>query len=201
MVRLNSDWLGIAEGSLIGIKTTDLRSDDLKSKIKVLFAPDEINTIESVSSTKDHLLVSILRNVTGKILYYSLKDTELGKEWVPDEITLPEFGSVGVLTVNHKGNNLMVWFSDFLTPTKLFYFSDPSAEPKEIKSLLRNLTQVVSKLTSTTPYPKTAPAFLILLSRPKISHSMEPTQPCSMVTADSGLRRRHGTPVRPGICG
>ena len=135
MVRLHSDWLGIAEGSLIAIKTTDLRADDLKSKIQILFAPDEKSTIKSVTSTKDHLLVTLLRNVTGKILYYSLKDTELGKEWVPDEIALPEFGSVGVQATNIKGNNMMVWFEDFLYPTKLFYFPDPSAEPQEIKSL------------------------------------------------------------------
>ncbi len=135
MARLHSDWLGIAEGSLIAIKTTDFRSDDLKSKIQVLYTPNEKSTVKSVTSTKDHLLVNLLENVTGKILYYSLKDTELGKEWVPDEIALPKFGSVGIQATSFKGNNMMVWFEDFLNPTKLFYFSDPSAEPQEVKSL------------------------------------------------------------------
>lgn len=135
LVQLHSDWLGIAQGSLIAIKTTDLKADDLKSKIKVIYNPDEKSTVESVSATEDYLLISILNNVAGKVLYYSLDDTELGREWVSGEIALPEFGSVGFTSTSPYSNKLMVWFEDFLSPTKLYFLSDPKAIPKEIKSL------------------------------------------------------------------
>lgn len=135
VIQLQSDWLEIAEGSLIAIKTTDLMADDLKSKIKVLYKPDEKSTVKAVSATEDYLLVSILNNVIGTVLYYSFEDNELGGEWVTGEIALPDFGSVGVKAFSPYSNKLMVWFTSYLSPTKLYLLDNPKAMPKEIKSL------------------------------------------------------------------
>ncbi len=135
VAMLHSGWLGIAEGSLIAIKITDLTAEDLRSKIDVIFAPDDVSTIESVSATKDYLIISILRNVSGKLLYYTPRDTQAGHEWISGEIALPELASVGVFSTSHYSNSMMVWYEDFLTPTSVSFLPDPTAVPKEIKSL------------------------------------------------------------------
>ena len=134
-ILLYSDWLGFPEGSLIAIKLKDLKSDDLKSKVELIFGPDEKSTIRGVYATKDYLIVSILKNVRGKLIYYSLEGPEGNTKWTAGEINLPDFGSVGVISHNNFNNVLMVSFEDFLTPTKLYLMENPKAKPEEIKSL------------------------------------------------------------------
>jgi prolyl oligopeptidase len=135
VVKLHSDWLGIAEGSVIAVKTTDLSADDIRSKIDVIFTPDETTTAEYVTVTKDYMIVSILENVSGKILYYVPPDTQTGNEWTSKEIALPGLATVGVFSTSAYTNNLMVWYEDFLNPTSVSLLSDPGGTPKEIKSL------------------------------------------------------------------
>ncbi len=132
---LYSDWLGIPEGSVVALKTADFGSADLKSKVEVLFEPDDKSTVQSIGATKDYLLLSILRNVRGRILYLSLNESAGASKWTTGELKLPDLGTVGLSAYNAFGNSLMASFQDFLTPTKLYYLTDPAAAPEEIKSL------------------------------------------------------------------
>jgi prolyl oligopeptidase len=133
IARLYSDWLGFSEGSIVALKLTDLKTSDLKSKVELLYKPDEKSTVTGVAATKDYLLVSILKNVKGRILYISLSDSGVSR-WPIGEVNLPEYGSVSVVTADDYSNVFMVSFQDFLTPTKLYLVDGPIATPKEIKS-------------------------------------------------------------------
>lgn len=135
IVQLYSDWLGFPEGSLVAVKIADLQSKDLRSKVEVLFQPDERTTVNGVYATKDYILVSILKNVRGKVLYYALEDSAGNFKWPNGEINLPDFGSVSVNSYNAFSNVVMISFQDFLAPTKLYILADPKATPREIKTL------------------------------------------------------------------
>ncbi len=143
IAMLYSDWLGVPEGSVIALKIADIKSANLVSKVEVIFKPAEKNTVTGISMTKDYLLVSILRNVRGRILYYTVEDSGLyfhsetltNNVWISGEIDLPEYGSVGVATAGDFSNMIMVTFQDYLSPTRLYLLDDPKSQPKEIKAL------------------------------------------------------------------
>jgi prolyl oligopeptidase len=133
IATLHSDWLGVPEGSVIALRKSELAATDLDSKIEVLFQPDSTSTVTAVSATRDHVLVSILRNVKGAILCLSLSD-ENGP-WTTHELALPSTGAVEIDSVDEFSNVFMVTFKDFITPTQLLEFTDPTASPVELKSL------------------------------------------------------------------
>ncbi len=135
LVQLNSDWFDIPEGSLAAVKIADLRSPNLKSKIEIIFKPDEKSTINSVSTVKDYIIVSILQNVRGKVLYYALDDSNGVDKWIRGEINLPDLGKVKVHSSDDFNNTLMISYENFLNPTKLYLFENPQAAPEEIKAL------------------------------------------------------------------
>ncbi|MEE9554347.1 MAG: prolyl oligopeptidase family serine peptidase [candidate division Zixibacteria bacterium] len=134
IVLLHSDWLGIPEGALIALNIKDLESDNLESKIRILFQPDDKSTVRRINATKDYIIVSILENVTGKALYYTLAGSPNRPEWIRGEIDLPEFGTISVKSHNYYDNTLLISYAGFLTPTKLYFLENPTAEPKAIKS-------------------------------------------------------------------
>ncbi len=135
VAKLNSDWLNFAEGSIIVIKIADLQASDLKSRVQLLYKPDEKSTVTGVASSKDYLIVGTLRNVRGKILYWQVDAGASVSAWKSGELHLPEYGSIGVTTADDYSNRFMVSFEDFLTPTQLYFFEDPAADPKMIKTL------------------------------------------------------------------
>jgi prolyl oligopeptidase len=134
IATLNSDWLGFSEGSVVILKIADLKVSDLKSRVQLLYKPDEKCTVTGVSATKDYLLVTILRNVRGRILHFSLNDSSEVPQWTTGELDLPEYGTVSVVTSDDFSNTIMVSFQDFLTPNKLYLMESPNSKPREIKS-------------------------------------------------------------------
>ncbi len=135
LITLNSDWLGIPEGSLVALKIGDVKADDLKSKIEVVFSPDEKSVMTGMKVAKDYVIVNILDNVRSKSLYYWPEETDGTVIWKHGQLKLPDMGDISIKSSSPFSNKLMASYSDFLTPTKLFLFDEPSSDPREIKSL------------------------------------------------------------------
>lgn len=135
VVYLHSDWLGFKEGTLLALKKEDLGAADIESKIQVIFTPDEKNTLREVYLMKDFLLLSVLENVVGKILYYELDTSGGADEWVSGEIKLPGAGTVSVTSSSAFDNNILLSHHGFISPSKLFYLADAKQIPQEIKAL------------------------------------------------------------------
>ncbi len=164
IVHLHSDWLDIPEGAILAVKISDLQSNDLKSKIKVLYEPDATSTVTDVSATKDYIIVSILENVRGKALYFTLPDSLGTPEWTHGELSLPEMGSIQIRSADAFSNTVMIAFEDFITPPQLYLFTDPKATPRQIKSMpemfdARNLN--TTQLTATSEDGTVIPYFLV----------------------------------------
>ncbi|MCX6827271.1 MAG: prolyl oligopeptidase family serine peptidase [candidate division Zixibacteria bacterium] len=135
LARLNSEWLGLPEGSLVALKIADLQSPDLQSKIDVIFKPDDKSVIGYVICIKDYILVTVLENVRAKALYYWPDESGGADQWNHGHINLPDMGSIGITSADDFSNTLMLSYDDFLTPTKLYLLDNPGATPREIKSL------------------------------------------------------------------
>ena len=135
LVQLNSDWLGIQQGSLVALKIADLQSPDLASKVETIYVPDSSSTVNDVSVTADYVIVNILKNVRGKLLYFTLDSTGGHDTWNHGEVAAPDMGTIGITSSSNFNNTLMFYYAGFLTPNKLYLCDDPKSTPKEIKSL------------------------------------------------------------------
>jgi len=135
IAELYSDWLGIPEGTLIALKMADFNSPDLRSRIEIVFSPDEKTSLSGVTATKDYLVLNLLQNVRGKIIYLQPQTKDGKNVWTGGELALPPFGTVSVSAADAFTNAVMVSFQDFLTPAKLYYFADPKSAPTVIKTL------------------------------------------------------------------
>ena len=165
VVRLFSDWLSYNEGSLIAFKIADIESENLESRIELVYSPDNKSTIRGVSAIKDYLVVSTLNNVTARIIYFALSDNPSEKpSWIKGEMDLPDFGSIHIKATSSYDNTLMVTFADFLTPTTLYLLDDPTAKPKEVKSLPKKFDASglkISQMEATSKDGTIIPYFLV----------------------------------------
>jgi len=135
IATLNSEWLGIGEGTLIALKMSDFNAPDLRSKIEIVFSPDEKTFLSGVTATKDYLVLNLLENVRGKLIYLQPQVQDGKNVWTGGEMDLPDYGTIRVSSADAFHNALMVNFQDFLTPSKLYYFTDPKSQAEEIKTL------------------------------------------------------------------
>jgi prolyl oligopeptidase len=95
----------------------------------VLFQPEARVALDGVSSTLNHLLLTTLDNVRGRL--YRLTPGPDG--WAREEIPLPGLGSVGVGSTSEVDDTFFFTYTDFLTPSSL-YLVRPGAAPQQVKT-------------------------------------------------------------------
>jgi len=95
----------------------------------VLFEPSDRVSLGSVRSTRNHLLLTTLDNVRGRL--YRLTPGEEG--WKREEIALPGLGTVGIGSTSDVDDTFFFTYTDFLTPSSL-YLVRPGQEPEGIKT-------------------------------------------------------------------
>ncbi len=95
----------------------------------VLFQPEARVALDGISTTLNHLLLTTLDNVRGRL--YRLTPGKDG--WAREEIPLPGLGVVGVGSTSDVDDTFFFTYNDFLTPSSL-YLVRPGAAPERIKS-------------------------------------------------------------------
>ena len=91
----------------------------------VLFSPGERVSLDGVRTTRNHLLLSTLDNVSGRL--YRL--TPAAGEWTREEIELPGLGTVGIGSTSDVDDTFFFTYTDFLTPSSL-YLVRPGQQPR-----------------------------------------------------------------------
>jgi prolyl oligopeptidase len=86
----------------------------------VLFEPEERIALGSVTNTQNHLLVTTLDNVRGKLYKY----TPAGSDWKREEVTLPGMGTVFTTGTSDATDTFFIGYTDFLTPSSLYVLPD-----------------------------------------------------------------------------
>jgi prolyl oligopeptidase len=131
VLSLRSDWqTGGRTYPQDALLTIDL-DDFLQGSrdFDVLFEPSERISLRSVSNTRNHLLVSTLDNVRGR-LYRFVPEKD---NWRKEEIGLPGLGTVGIGSASEIDDTFFFTYTDFTTPSSLYLVRDGAA-PKSVKS-------------------------------------------------------------------
>lgn len=122
LISLRTDWnVGGTTYPADALLAMDLK-DFLKGDrdFQVLFQPEERVALGGVSWTLNHLLVSTMDNVKGKLYRYILK----GDKWTKEEIELPGLGTVGIAGTSDINDSFFISYTDFLTPSSLYLVQD-----------------------------------------------------------------------------
>jgi prolyl oligopeptidase len=113
ILTLKSDWdvrgQTYKAGSLVSLPLFE------NGQPKLIFAPNEKQSIVSVEQTKDALLISYLDTVQGKIARANLQ----GDEWKFEPLPFPDKGDLSLNSVDGFGDLIVVGFESFLTPSSL----------------------------------------------------------------------------------
>ena len=131
LIALRSDWTvgdtTYPQDALLAIDVDAFLKGD--RSFETLFEPSERVSLGSVSNTLNHLLMSTLDNVRGRL--YRLTPGEDG--WTKEEIQLPGMGTVGIGSSGDFDDSFFFTYTDFLTPSSLYLVRD-GEEPQKVKT-------------------------------------------------------------------
>jgi prolyl oligopeptidase len=120
IVSLRSDWtLGdatFASGSVVGVNLADLVNGTPGASLQVVYAPDAVSSVQSVTVAQDRIYIALLSNVTGRLL----TALPTGAGWALSEVALPENGTLKVRAADDAVNDVFVSFESYLQPETLY---------------------------------------------------------------------------------
>ena len=132
ILKLQTDWevggTTFRAGSAISIGMQDFL--DGHRTFTLLHEPGDRETIEYFVCGKDYVYFTTLENVRGRIYRCSFSDGS----WEKTPFELPSLGSVDIVSNDEKSNRMFITYTDFLTPTTLYYYDpDESEEIREVR--------------------------------------------------------------------
>ena len=133
LVHLKSDWaIGgttLRQGSLISIDYDQFLMGE--RSFAVIFEPDERSSLEEVATTRNALLLLKLTNVVSELFRYTLQDGR----WISEKVAAPDLGSISLAATDHLSDHYFFTFTNYLTPTSLYYVPANGKKIDKVKSL------------------------------------------------------------------
>lgn len=135
LLTLREDWApapGVAfkGGSLVSYDLAEWKRDPLSAKPSLVFAPNARQTLGSVATTRNKMLLTILDNVRGKAFAYDYS----GGAWKISPIDLPQNATLGIAAASDEDDRAMFTVTDYLTPTTLSLYDGATGKMVPLKS-------------------------------------------------------------------
>ncbi len=131
LLSLRSDWtVGGATYPQDALLAIDLDRFLAGARdFEVLFEPGPRVSFGGVRTTQNHLLMTTLDNVRGRLYRLTPGDGT----WQREEIAMPGLGTVGMGATSDEHDTFFFTYTDYLTPSSLFLVRE-GAEPEKIKT-------------------------------------------------------------------
>jgi prolyl oligopeptidase len=125
---------------------------------QVVVQPGERASIQSISTTRDYLLVGMLNNVRGELRQYALRDGR----WTGETVPVQGIGSVDVSETSTDHNRYFFTFTSFTQPTTL-YLSDEGRvrEVRRLPAMFDAAGMVVEQFEATSRDGTRIPYFVV----------------------------------------
>lgn len=114
ILQLRADWMVSGQTFKAGSLVALAMGRDVP--VQLVFAPTARQSIESVGQVKEALVVSYLDSVQGRVA----RVLNRGQSWFKEEIPLPGVGSLDLSSTNPFGDEVLLNYRGFLTPTTIF---------------------------------------------------------------------------------
>ena len=122
-----------SQGALLGIDAAAFRATGELPRIETVYTPDERTSIEGVAVSRSGLYVTLLQNVKGRLLRFSV-DADSGK-WSAEPLPLPPNGTVSLSAANPHSETVLVNYEDHITPDRLSEYDAGANALTLLKSL------------------------------------------------------------------
>ena len=120
LVTINEDWTTggttYKQGSLLGLKLSDLKADPAHLKPEIIFAPSATEFMDGISTTKDRLLLTTLNHVQGKAYIYA----PTADGWTRTALPLAENVTVSITDTSATSDTFFLSVTGFLTPSSIY---------------------------------------------------------------------------------
>ncbi len=116
-------------GSFIAVKYSELLKGN--TPYKLIFTPNQSQSINGVDMTRDYVYVNLLDNVRSRVMRWDLKDGS----WTAKDLPLEATGSIALLSGDDESNRMLIGYEGFLSPNSLFSFDGETFEKKLITQL------------------------------------------------------------------
>jgi len=133
VVSLEQDWpaAGFKEGDLVDFDFAAVKAAPGKLSGSLVLRPTERQSIETVATTRDRLVVALYENVKGQVLSYA----RTPKGWTPTKLALPGDSSIGISSAADRDNRLILSVQNQLTPTSQWIADAAGGAPQKLRSL------------------------------------------------------------------
>ena len=134
IVKLDEDWKvggGFTQGSVVSMPLAGTLADPAHLHPSLVYAPGPRDTVETISETKNQLLIDGFHNVRGVLSALRFN----GKHWTSRRLDLPDNSSLGIVDTNLHNDIAYINATTFLSPTTLFAVDIASGRKKQVKAL------------------------------------------------------------------
>jgi len=139
LLKLRSDWTikdksgkdqSYKAGSLLACNFDSYLDGD--RNFVVLFEPTEQKSLDSISDTKNYLILTELENVNSRPYQLALKDNS----WTRSKIEAPSFGTVSIQGIDSdESDDYFMTVANYLTPSSLYLATAGKNERELLKQL------------------------------------------------------------------
>ncbi|MEO9170977.1 MAG: prolyl oligopeptidase family serine peptidase, partial [Candidatus Baltobacteraceae bacterium] len=119
-------------GALVSVDLDQAKADPEHLKPALVYAPGDRESIDAVSATHSHLIVTAYKDVRGRAFIYA---PAADGAWQKRQLNLPDNSSIGLVDSNLRNESAFLQVTSFLTPTTLWSANASSAALKIVKSL------------------------------------------------------------------
>ena len=122
-----------AQGALLAINAAVFQATGKLPSIETIYTPDERTSIEGVTVSRSGLYVTLLQNVKGRILRFSVNPQS--GQWSSKLVPLPENGTVSISAASPHSETIFINYEDHVTPDRLSEFDAGANKLSTLKSL------------------------------------------------------------------
>ena len=138
IATLNENWelegknTKLVQGSIVSLDLEAVKKDPLHLNPTVVFAPSKTEFAQGVDTTKNHLLLTTLENVQGRVYTYALGAKGA---WTRKKLEVPDNRAVSIISTNWSDNKYFLSIEGFLNPPSLLLGDAGAGTLQEAKTL------------------------------------------------------------------
>ena len=135
LVKLDQQWIvdgsTFTQGSLVSLDYAALTTDPQHLKPSLVYAPGPRETLDSIATTHDRMIVTTYENVKGRAFTYT---PGADAAWTRTPLALPDNATIGVVDSDQTSSTAFVYATSFLTPTTLWQIDTAAGTLTAIKT-------------------------------------------------------------------
>ncbi|MCC7267257.1 MAG: S9 family peptidase, partial [Caulobacteraceae bacterium] len=133
LFTLQEDWAGtnFKAGDLIDFDLAALKRDPATAEPQLVLRPTDRQAIESITSTRNTLVVALYENVKGQALVFR-RD---GDGWAHEQLDLPKNSSVRLGGGSEENDRVFIYTNSYLEPDVLWLADASGGRVEKLKTL------------------------------------------------------------------